>query len=587
MVVLALTPAWALDESLQARIAIAPLTNESNDSSLDAVGHAVTDTIGLTLQLMGGYSLESPDGLQAVRSLETAKSLAASAKLDSLVLGSVNKDKQGALVLTVRLYDRQLGKYKIERSEKADSVLDVFDAADNLTKSFLEALSGGHVGFGSVELANAGEKADYEVRIDGASAGKSVPLVSKVLNGKHVVTVVQDRLFGPLELARIEAAIAEDETVKVSFSVPYLTDQEKARIDGLFSDAQKGLQSADLAACRAALDELDKIAASSTWSPRLKDQDILPKMAQLRRQADAMTARFDVENNPFAPDPSELSPLRPILASIGGDPANEPELRRLIAETADIEAVLLEYKAASAASKRDWAGVSAAYESMRESLDLCDASVADYYKDRISRYGRALQAYTKKAVPNTALQPFSPFMIQGGVAVAGVAAAIFAFGLDSQMATLAANQYTAYKAATTSSDAGTLHKYVDYSTAIANALAIGKWVGATVGLASAVIGTREAIVGTPEGVYRRYMESFFQASDAAKQRLSEALSRRPKEAAVVWADPSVALKVPASEAARKGMIVFANPDDYPGQAAPSGSRFFGAVAEPAWAAPKK
>jgi hypothetical protein len=279
----------ALDEHLMTRIAVVPLVNQSEDASLGQVGHAVTDTIGLTLRLMGTYRVEIPAGLEAVHDRDTARAFAEASKLDSLVLGSVDRDGEGALLFTVRLFDRQGGDFRITRTAKADSILDVFDAADSLTKGFLEALSGTHIGFGTVEFVNSGEPGDYEVRVDGASAGMNLPSLPKLLNGRHAITVVQERYFGEVEIARLEAMVAEDDTITLPFSVPYLTGAERLMIEGLFAKAGRELDDPTATGSDAILDEIAALAKDTPWAPRWSE--FLQRVEALRNDIAEARAR--------------------------------------------------------------------------------------------------------------------------------------------------------------------------------------------------------------------------------------------------------------------------------------------------------
>ncbi|MEI6874708.1 MAG: hypothetical protein WCL50_06220 [Spirochaetota bacterium] len=602
-------PLLALDESLVARIAVAPLVNESDDPSLELVGHAVTDTIGLTLRLMGTWRVEQPEGLEVVGDLESAKAFAASSKIDSLVLGSVNRDDAEALIFTVRLFDRQRGDFKITRSAKADSILDVFDAADSLTKGFLEELSGMHIGFGAVEIANSGERGEYEVRVDGSAAGRNLTAVPKVLNGHHVVTIVQNRLFGELELARLDTTIVEDETATLRFAVPYLTDAERAKIDGLFADAAAGIDGPGNERSYAAMAELATILANTSWSPRLGE--LRSELAAIRPLVEAMTLRFAVEASPLAPDPTVIDALRDLLVAAKRDAAMKAgasdQIEKIVTETANIEAVLLEYEAAKAAAARDWARVATVYEGMKGILDLTDDRLAGYYLDRMARFNQALDAYLAKAIRPSVLAPWA---IGGGLVLAAGGAAILATSFDKSMAQDAAIAYSLYLAATDSSSAEDFRTKVEWYTTEANGLAVGKWVGLVGGPLLSLWGAGEAIRSEPKNTFQRYMGSFFQASIDSRRRFAEGLAKRPGDAVLLTPTMDARLDVNSTKGSpmpvfidyrstpevqvsggnswipgavtlpgfRPHLLLFLNPWEYPSWGIPS----YGMAAEPAW-----
>ena len=386
----------ALDESLMPRVAVAPFAATADDPSLRSIGLAITDTIGLTLKLLGTFTVENPAGIEKAGDLASAESVALQNKLDSIVFGSVSRQDDGSFLISLELFSRQKHAIEIERQAKADSVLDVFDAADKLTKEFLEAVSGIHIGFGSIAFENAGEVGDFEVRIDGTSVGRNIGSVQKVLNGRHSITVVQQRLLGELELARVDTMVKEDETVTVKFSVPYMIDGEKKEIEGLFNAARKGIADSDEASADQALAKLDAILAATPWSPRLAE--LKPTVADLRSLLQATAIRIAVEGRPLEPDASVLAPLSKLIAVVK-DPDTKTRLSDMTRETADIEAVLLEYGAAEAASKRDWAGVKTIYDSRDAVLDLADADISAFYRERGARFERAFIAYSSASIP--------------------------------------------------------------------------------------------------------------------------------------------------------------------------------------------
>ncbi|MEI6876682.1 MAG: hypothetical protein WCL50_16315, partial [Spirochaetota bacterium] len=271
---LAILEAFGAGDSLMARILVSPLYDESADPALTATGRVVTDTIALTLRLMGSYRVDGPAGVETIRDMAGAKAAAEAAKVDSLVLGSVTRDIAGVLTFNVKLFDRQKSDFTIVQTAKAESVLDVFDAADALTRGFLESLAGTHLGFGSIELVNGGEPGEYEALIDGLGVGENPGTIPRLLNGKHFVVLHQVRLFGGLDLLAREVDVVEDQVTRVDFAVPYLTAAERAKIGGLLEIAKKGasdFSQAGQIAATGALGELDGILSKVDWSPNLAE----------------------------------------------------------------------------------------------------------------------------------------------------------------------------------------------------------------------------------------------------------------------------------------------------------------------------
>ncbi len=537
LVICIIAPLTAQDLAPKARIAVVPLSNQSADANLDIVGHAVADTITLSLRLLGKYKVETMPGLDSSATPEALKAFADSERLDSIVTGSVAKAPDGSYLFTVRLFDRQNDTFTISSSAAAASVLDVFDAADNLTKSFLESLSGTHIGFGSVQFENGGEKGEYIVSVDGVEVGRNLAGLPKLLNGRHRIEVVQTRLFGKLQLASLDADIVEDETTTVAFAVPYMTDAEKAKVDGLFDQADKATYDRIEGDAAAILDELAGIVANSSWCPRWKE--LGARVDAMRPAANIMKVRFAVEAAPLAPDPAILTPLRPILAGLGDGEAAVGN-RRIVAETADIEATLLEYAAAAAAEKRNWASVATIYDGMKGILDLADTKVAEYYKSRIDTYSRVLAAYLGKSIKPSKV---APWLIGGGLTLAAAGATIFATGLDSIYASKADALLSQYKAAADSTTATNLHDSISTDLAIANTAAIGKWVGVSVGTLLATMGGVSAARTNPKHVFDEYATGLFAGSKADLARFKKALTTRMTNWVIISPLTNVAYRV--------------------------------------------
>jgi hypothetical protein len=82
-------------------------------------------------------------------------------------------------------------------------------------------------------LTNTGEKGSYTVLVDGSSVGSNLERLDKILYGQRTVPIMQKRMIGDREIARSEVEVKEGETTDISFSVPYLMDDEKKKAESL------------------------------------------------------------------------------------------------------------------------------------------------------------------------------------------------------------------------------------------------------------------------------------------------------------------------------------------------------------------
>jgi TolB-like protein len=332
LAVVAAANAWSADEALLTRVAVAPLVNESDDASGSLVGRAVTETIDLNLRLFGKYRVERPEGIEAAKDAASAGTLAEREHLDSVVLGSVKKSSDGSYLLSARLFDRSKAAFTISREARADTALDIFDAADELARGFLEAISGQHIGFGRVVLANSGEKGAYSVTIDGAPAGENLEEIPKVLNGSHIIAVTQSRLFGVWEAARQECFVREDGEVEIRFAIPYTLAGEAAVIDPIVVRTMQG--TVDPVGAADAINELARLLASTPYSPRLGE--LVRGMASLSLASDPPGIKVIVDGGEELETPVRLE-LDPglhsfqVLETQKGDGYYEEQPRQPIA----------------------------------------------------------------------------------------------------------------------------------------------------------------------------------------------------------------------------------------------------------------
>ncbi|MGA2547405.1 MAG: hypothetical protein ABSF43_12700, partial [Rectinemataceae bacterium] len=152
------------EEAPVAHVAVVQFSNQTGSASYDAACKAATDTLVLTLTQLGRYRVQSEDasgsGEDAMRAMAEEKGL------DFIMYGKMSAGESGGIDCRLSVFDRAKGTTTLSQSRKAAGVLDIFDAADELVVSVLESMTGSHIGFGSLTLANTGEKGSYRVLMD-------------------------------------------------------------------------------------------------------------------------------------------------------------------------------------------------------------------------------------------------------------------------------------------------------------------------------------------------------------------------------------------------------------------------------------
>jgi hypothetical protein len=336
-------------EGANAHVAVLRFANETSSTSYDAACKAATDTLVLTLQQLGRYRLQSEEasgsGEEALRAMAEEK------HLDFIMYGKMSTGESGGIDCRLSVFDRAKGTTTLSQTRKAAGVLDIFDTADELVVSVLESMTGSHIGFGSLTLGNTGEKGSYRVLVDGYSVGADVASLERVLNGRHTVTVLQRRMLGDREIARSSVEIKEGETAEIQFAVPYLMDDEKAKVEGL-----KAAIGADWNVAKAMGDVDAKMAE---FASLFGDVSYSPKLSSYKDEAKQLGAEWTLRKGRAAIEGSAWDPKVELLDAGGAlygaakgypDPA---KIRKAFEESAQLVATLFELKAGKSLGEGD------------------------------------------------------------------------------------------------------------------------------------------------------------------------------------------------------------------------------------------
>jgi len=222
---LLLQSVYPQEDTFKTRVAIIPMENMVKDEQYSVICGTVTDTVELTLKLIGEYNVTRVDGVKPYEDPGSVKRYAERNKIDSIIFGKAYLDRNGNMIFQMSVYDRNWNVITITEERKAESIFEIFDAAEELVVSVVETFSGIHVGFGTIRLFNLSEKGDFEVFIDGEFVGKNLPEVKRVLNGVRRVEVKQKRLLEEHVVLDTEIEVYEDEVTDLSFNL-FLVPEE-------------------------------------------------------------------------------------------------------------------------------------------------------------------------------------------------------------------------------------------------------------------------------------------------------------------------------------------------------------------------
>lgn len=225
---LLLQSVYPQEDAFKTRVAIIPMENMVKDEQYSVICGTVTDTVELTLKLIGEYNVTRVDGVKPYEDPGSVKRYAERNKIDSIIFGKAYLDRNGNMIFQMSVYDRNWDVITITEERKAESIFEIFDAAEELVVSVVENFSGIHVGFGTIRLFNLSEKGDFEVFIDGEFVGKNLPEVKRVLNGVRRVEVKQKRLLEEHVVLDTEIEVYEDEVTDLSFNLLLVPEEAPA-----------------------------------------------------------------------------------------------------------------------------------------------------------------------------------------------------------------------------------------------------------------------------------------------------------------------------------------------------------------------
>jgi hypothetical protein len=332
-----------------AHVAVVQFSNQTGSASYDAACKAATDTLFLTLRQLGRYRVQSEDtagsGEDALRAMAEEK------RLDFIMYGKMSKGKSGGIDCSLSVFDRAKGKTSLSRSGKAAGVLDVFEVADELVVSVLESMTGSHIGFGSLKLTNTGEKGSYAVLMDGYPVGKDLASIERVLNGIHAVTVVQKRMLGDRQITSSSVKVNEGEIAALEFSVPYLMDDEKQKVESLKAAIKAGWNDTSRSGeVDARMGELTSLFGDLSYSPRLSSYK--DEARQLGGEWMLRKSRLEIEDSAWEPRLELMDGTAALYAGAAGYP-DPGKIRGAFEENSQLVETFFELAAGKALGDKD------------------------------------------------------------------------------------------------------------------------------------------------------------------------------------------------------------------------------------------
>jgi TolB-like protein len=205
-------------------VAVYPLANPTGEKWISNLGQSVTDTVILSLALMGKFKIETPDMIPANFDMKNLSSIAESNGFDNIIFGDCKVTDDGYKV-GVSIYDFSKDGITDTSEEEFYSLLDSFDAADNIVDVVVENLSGEKVYFGSL-FVNPTRSEKYRTEINGNDVGFGFTGSDKVVTGLHEFQFFQERTNGEELIGSEKIEVKLRKSSKIKLNIPWLTNEE-------------------------------------------------------------------------------------------------------------------------------------------------------------------------------------------------------------------------------------------------------------------------------------------------------------------------------------------------------------------------
>ena len=237
ILLLSLSPLFSI-EDYRTRVAILPMENRTGMAEYDSLCVTMMEILTLVLEFQKEYRVVYPEEYQSFLTSKDIDSeglinFTTDNNVDNVIYGNVVATDLGSFIFTLSQFDRVEGKVTIEITETAESLFDVFDTADLLTREITGFFGKIHLGFGSIELNKIKGLGEYSVFLDGYPVRNQEKVFTKVLNGSYEIAIHQNRLLGDTIIFETTIDVFEDKKTIIPFSIPGATPEELAYFDEL------------------------------------------------------------------------------------------------------------------------------------------------------------------------------------------------------------------------------------------------------------------------------------------------------------------------------------------------------------------
>jgi hypothetical protein len=207
-------------------VTLNPLVHDKAPQA-EQLASTVEDILTTTLTLMKSYNFSSIPN-EKLHELDGMEDVAKEFSIDNVIGGRIEEEGDDIRV-TLSVYNSAEDTQTVSVEGSASSYLAIFGLTDSLVLRLLSGFTEEPVSFGSVAFIPRGVERDYRVSVDGNAMGKNLRRIERIVADTYEVTIEDASSSRTLFDQRVE--VPGNESVEVSFRIPYLYPDERKRVE--------------------------------------------------------------------------------------------------------------------------------------------------------------------------------------------------------------------------------------------------------------------------------------------------------------------------------------------------------------------
>ena len=213
-----------------ARVSVFPLENPEKDLQVEVISINIQKTIEFNLKIINKFNIIPNNITDYSSDIAWLLNYCEKNNIDELIFGKALMQANGSVFIEMSVFNKRKAATTLTKTETADTVLEIFGAADKIAVEMMDSFSGMVMGYGELKFTNSGEKGTYSVYIDNIFAGENINNFSRIVIGQRQIVITQERMFGNIKIFDKAINITEDKITEIIFSIPGFLEKESNSI---------------------------------------------------------------------------------------------------------------------------------------------------------------------------------------------------------------------------------------------------------------------------------------------------------------------------------------------------------------------